>query len=50
VAGDRATIEAAITELEGLVGVVVLVVSPPEAAVTVDGRTVTADDAPPACG
>ncbi len=44
VAGDRATIEAAITELEGLVGVVVLVVSPPEAAVTVDGRTVTADE------
>ncbi len=43
-AGDRATIEAAITELDGLVGVVVLVVSPPEAAVTVDGRTVTAEE------
>lgn len=44
VAADRATVEAAITELEGLVGLVVLVVSPPEATVTVDGRAVSAED------
>ncbi|MBN2197406.1 MAG: PEGA domain-containing protein [Polyangiaceae bacterium] len=41
---ERVPVEAAIAELEGLVGRVVIRVSPPEATVTLDGRTLTPDE------